>query len=205
MMAPLAPTGSQSVSVWRHVPNAISVLRIVLVVPVALAIEEHGFRLALGLAIVAGVSDGLDGWMARHFHWRSHLGGVLDPIADKLLMVTCFVVLAYAGATPWAVTALVLARDLVIAVGALAWRRVLGRFRARPSWISKCCTTVQILYVLAVLLRESGLWKNLPLAPWTWLVVIFTLASGLDYIVRWGRRAYRELGARRQRGKRDEP
>src|SRR5690625_7055970 len=78
------PTASpRSMSAWRHLPNAISVLRIVLVVPVGLAIEAGCFRLALVLAVVAGVSDGVDGWLARRFGWRSHLGGVLDPVRDK--------------------------------------------------------------------------------------------------------------------------
>ncbi|HET7268436.1 MAG TPA: CDP-alcohol phosphatidyltransferase family protein [Oleiagrimonas sp.] len=178
-------------------PNAISVLRIVLVVPVALAIVAGNFRLALVLAVLAGVSDGVDGWLARHFGWRSHLGGVLDPVADKLLLVTCFVVLAWVGEASVELTILVLARDLVIALGALAWYGVIGRFRARPSWISKCCTTVQILYVLAVLTTRSGWLDGMPLTPWTWLVVIFTVASGLDYIVRWGWLARRQLIARK--------
>lgn len=190
----------RSVSVWRHLPNAISVLRIVLVVPVALAIVGGGFRLALVLAVVAGVSDGVDGWLARRFGWRSHLGGVLDPVADKLLLVTCFVLLAWVGETPLALTVLVLARDLVIASGALAWHRVIGHFQARPSWVSKCCTMVQILYVLAVLVRRSGWLEGLPLAPWAWLVVIFTIASGLDYVVRWGWLARCELTARTRKG-----
>lgn len=183
-------------SAWRHLPNAISLLRIVLVVPVALSIEARCFRLALGLVVAAGVSDGVDGWLARQFNWRSRLGGVLDPAADKLLLVTCFAVLAWTGVAPLALTVLVLARDFIIALGAIAWHQVLGNFRPRPSWISKWCTVAQILFVLAALLRESGWWRQLPLVPWTWLVAIFTLASGLDYIVRWGSEARRELRAR---------
>lgn len=190
----------RSMSAWRHLPNAISMLRIVLVVPVGLAIGSDWFRLALVLAVVAGISDGVDGWLARHFGWRSHLGSVLDPVADKLLLVTCFVLLAWVGEASLALTALVLARDLVIALGALAWYRVIGHFRAQPSWVSKCCTTVQILYVLTVLVHRSGWLAGVPLAPWAWLVVIFTVASGLDYIVRWGWMARRELVARENKG-----
>lgn len=203
-MAPTAHrAGMRAVSPWRHLPNAISVLRIVLVAPVAIAIEVRSFRLALGLAVVAGISDALDGWLARHFGWRSRLGSVLDPLADKLLLVTCFVVLSTIGKAPVALTALVLGRDAIIAVGALAWQRVIGHFRSHPSWVSKCCTAVQILYVLAVLLVESG-WLDMPLKPWVWLVVILTLASGLDYIVRWGNMARRELGEKRRGNRQDE-
>ncbi len=196
-MAPLAANPRSSS--WRHLPNAISVLRIALVAPVALSIEARSFRLALALAVAAGLSDGLDGWLARRFDWRSRVGAVLDPVADKLLLVTCFALLGWIGEAPLGLVALVLGRDFIIATGALAWQHVLRNFRSRPSWISKWCTVTQILYVLAVLLRESGWWRPLPLAPWTWLVVIFTLASGLDYIVRWGRQARRELHARRER------
>lgn len=195
---------SRPASAWRHLPNAISVLRMVLVVPLAFSIEARCFRLALWLAVTAGVSDGVDGWLARRFHWRSRLGSVLDPAADKLLLVTCFVLLTGIGKTPLALTGLVLGRDLVIAVGALAWQRIIGRFRAHPSWISKCCTTVQILYVLAVLFRETG-WYRLELTPWTWLVAALTLASGLDYVVRWARMAHDELRDKSRDGRSDAP
>lgn len=178
-------------------------LRIALVAPVIMAIEARSFRLALLLAVVAGLSDGLDGWLARHFHWRSRLGSVLDPVADKLLLVACFVVLTHMGKVPVALTALVLGRDFIIAVGAWAWHRVIGHFRSSPSWISKCCTAMQILYVLVVLVGEAG-WLRLPMAPWIWLVAVLTLASGLDYIVRWGWMARRELAQRRQSRGRDE-
>ncbi|HEX7342281.1 MAG TPA: CDP-alcohol phosphatidyltransferase family protein [Rhodanobacteraceae bacterium] len=194
----------RSASAWRHLPNAISVLRIVLVVPVALAIEDRCFRTALGLAVIAGVSDGVDGWLARHFNWRSQLGSVLDPIADKLLLVVCFVVLADKGLASWALAVLVLVRDFIIATGAWAWQQVIGDFRSRPSWMSKCCTTLQILYVLAVLLRGSDWWPQLPLVPLAWAVAVLTVISGLDYIVRWGNLARRELGARHRQGKHDE-
>lgn len=195
-MAPTAHhAGTRATSVWRHLPNAISVLRILLVMPVAVAIEARCFRLALGLAVVAGISDALDGWLARRFGWRSRLGSILDPLGDKLLLATCFVVLAVIGKVPLMLLAVVLGRDVIIASGALAWQRVIGHFRARPSLISKCCTTIQILYVLAVLLAEIG-WLDMPLWPWVWLVAIFTVASGLDYIVRWGRQAHRELACK---------
>ncbi|HET7663951.1 MAG TPA: CDP-alcohol phosphatidyltransferase family protein [Rhodanobacteraceae bacterium] len=203
MARPAPGFRTPAASPWRHLPNAVSVLRIALVAPVILAIEARSFRLALILAVVAGVSDGLDGWLARHFHWRSRLGSVLDPLADKLLLVACFVVLTGMGKIPVALTALVLGRDFIIAAGAWAWHRVIGHFRSSPSWISKCCTAVQILYVLAVLVGEAG-WLRLPMVPWIWLVAALTLASGLDYIVRWGWMARRELAQRRQSRGRDE-
>jgi cardiolipin synthase len=199
-MAPVAPAEqSHASSRWRHLPNVVTALRIALVIPVVVAIEMRCFRVALTLAAVAGVSDGIDGFLARHYDWRSRLGSVLDPLADKLLLMAAFVVLAVIGKAPVALTVLVLARDGIIAAGALAWHLVLGDFRARPSWISKTCTVVQILYVLAVLLDAAG-WLRMPMTPWVWLVAVFTLASGLDYIVRWGRFAREELTTRRPDG-----
>lgn len=191
-MAPLASDPRPAPSPWRHLPNAISVSRMLLVVPVAFFIEARSFRLALLLALIAGVSDGVDGWLARRFNWRSRLGGVLDPAADKLMLVTCFVILTIGGQIPLALTVLVLGRDIVIAVGALAWQHVIGHFRARPSWLSKACTVAQIGYVLLILVHESG-WQAIPLVPWVWLVAALTLASGLDYVVHWGRMARRQL------------
>lgn len=203
-MAPAAPThGTHATSAWRHLPNAISVLRILLVVPVVVAIDAHCFRLALILTVVAGISDGLDGWLARHYHWRSRFGSVLDPVADKLLLVACFVVLASIGKASVILTVLVLGRDFIIAAGAFAWHRVIGHFQSHPSWISKCCTLVQILYVLAVLANEAG-WLRLSMSPWVWLVAVLTLISGLDYIVRWGWMARRELVQRHQSRGQDE-
>ncbi len=196
-MAQTAPAPRpRAASPWRHLPNAVSIMRIGLVAPVVVAIDMRAFRLAIGLAVVAGVSDGIDGWLARHFGWRSRLGSILDPLADKLLLVGCFVMLASIGKTPPALTALVLGRDVIIAAGALAWHCVIGRFRARPSWISKTCTAVQILYILAVLFNAAG-WLHMSTAPWMWLVAGLTAASGLDYIVRWGWMARRQLKDKR--------
>lgn len=191
--------GARPPSPWRHLPNAISLVRIALVVPVGLAIASHRFDSALWLAVVAGMSDALDGWLARRFGWRSRLGGMLDPLADKLLLLTCFLVLLHIGAVPLALTLLVLGRDLVIVAGALAWRWLLGPFQADPSWLSKCCTAVQIFYVLAVLLCLAGM-PGLMLAPLAWLVAAMTAASGLDYVLRWSLRARVELRGKRGNG-----
>lgn len=199
MMAPAHGDAAAS-SPWRHLPNVVSLLRIALVVPVALAIEARCFRLGLGLGVVAGLSDALDGWLARRFDWRSRLGSVLDPMADKLLIFGTFVSLTSVGKIPLALTVLVLGRDIVIAVGALAWQRVIGGFRARPSVLSKGCTLVQLVYVLVILTMAAG-WWSMPHAPWIWVVVVATLVSGLDYIVRWGLAARRELAARGARSK----
>jgi cardiolipin synthase len=119
----------------------------------------------------------------------------LDPAADKLMLVGCMVALGWLHEAPRWLVALVVVRDAVIALGALAWHRVLRNFRARPSWLSKTTTVAQIGFVLLVLAVQAFGWR-VPMAIPVWIVAVLTAASGLDYVVRWGRMAYRELGSR---------
>lgn len=179
----------------RHLPNLISALRIVLVVPLLATILRGQYAAALVLAAVAGISDGVDGWLARRFRWQSRLGSMLDPVADKLMLVGCMLVLAYLDEVPHWLVALVVARDAVIALGALAWSRVLHNFEAHPSWLSKTTTVVQIAFVLWVLADRAFAWRA-PMTAAVWVVALFTVASGLDYVVRWGRMARRQLKGR---------
>lgn len=183
----------------RHLPNLISGLRIVLVAPLVAAILLGRYQTALVIAVVAGVSDGVDGLLARRCHWQSRLGSILDPIADKLMLVGCMLALGWLGEAPHWLVALVVVRDAVIAAGALAWQRVLGSFEAHPSWLSKTTTVAQIAFVLLVLASQAYRWP-LAMAVPAGVVAALTLASGLDYVIRWGWLAQRELRqGRRQR------
>ena len=85
---------------WRHLPNAITLLRALLAAPIALAIIDDAHGRALVLAMIAGSSDALDGFLAKRFGWRSALGAWLDPAADKLLLITCFTTLVWVDAMP---------------------------------------------------------------------------------------------------------
>ncbi|HHJ14755.1 MAG TPA: CDP-alcohol phosphatidyltransferase family protein [Gammaproteobacteria bacterium] len=176
----------------RHIPNMITVARILLVGPVVWSLWRERYDLALGLFFVAGTSDALDGFLAKHFGWTSRLGALLDPLADKALLVSCYAMLSWNGLLPFWLLALVVARDLVIVSGAVAYNFRVEPLDARPSIISKANTFLQILLVLAVLALQSFA----PGAP-AWLtglifaVSISTVWSGLDYVVTWGRRARR--------------
>lgn len=176
---------------WRHLPNLISLMRIALVLPVAWAMTGERYGLALWLALVAGLSDAVDGWLARAFGWRSRLGALLDPAADKLLLITSYLVLAVMGRLPWWLALIVLGRDLVILGGALAYRLLIGPFKTHPRPLAKLCTMVQIVCILLELLRSSAL-PGLHVEAVQWLVAALTLASGLDYVVHWAARARRE-------------
>lgn len=180
---------------WRHLPNLISGLRIVLVVPLIAAILLDRYEGALVIAVIAGVSDGVDGWLARWFHWQSKLGAMLDPVADKLMLVSCMLALGWLGEAPRWMVALVVVRDAVIALGVLAWYCILRSFQSRPSWLSKATTVAQIGFVLLVLAVQAFGWR-VPMAIAVWIVAILTAASGIDYVVRWGFLARRELKGR---------
>jgi len=175
---------------YRLIPNIITILRIVLVAPIIWLLIEQQFTWALILFAVAGASDALDGFLARYFNWQSWWGSVLDPLADKLLQVSCYITLAWMGHIPvWLVSAIVL-RDLVIVVGALLYHRRVTTFEAEPSIISKFNTFVQIVLILMVVMH-IGLYA-LPeyvLTGMFWLVLLTTVYSGVDYVYRWTHRA----------------
>lgn len=189
------PAGEAAATPWRHLPNLISVFRIALVAPLLVTILLERYEFALVITAVAGISDGVDGWLARRFRWQSRLGSILDPVADKLMLVGCMVALGWLHEVPRWLVILAVARDAVIALGVLAWNRVLRNFEAHPSWLSKATTVVQILFVLYVLAdRAFGCHAGMTIP--VWIVAVLTAASGLDYVVRWGRLARRELAGR---------
>lgn len=180
----------------KHLPNIISVLRILLVIPVVILLLHREYGDALILFAVAGVSDGLDGFLAKHFHWQSRLGSILDPLADKLLLVCSFVALAWIGFIPLWLLLSVLARDLVIVVGAATFHILFGRFEMQPTRVSKVNTFFQIVYVLAVVFYHG----EFAFTPWIvetlgYIVLATVIISGSNYIWIWGRRA---LAAARQ-------
>src|SRR3569833_1288242 len=181
-----APVSLDAVSL-RALPDIISVLRIILVGPVA-------------RCLIAGRSDGIDGYLAKHYSLQSRLGSILDPLADNLLLVTTYVVLAWLEVLPVWLTAAVVARDTVLVAGALAFHWLIGRYEMAPSFISKLNTVAQIVLAVAAVASLS----ILPLPVWVLhglilLVLATTLLSGADYVWTWGARAYRARGAARRR------
>ena len=110
----------------RHLPKLLCVLRIVLVLPVALWILDGRYPEVMALFALAAFTDALDGFLAKRFGWTSELGKHLDPLADKLLLITVFACLSVADLSPWWLTAVVLLRDLVIVFGGLVYRALFG-------------------------------------------------------------------------------
>lgn len=182
-----------------HLPNAITGVRMLLAAPLAWFVLERRFDEALVVALAAGLSDALDGFLAKRYRWQTWLGGVLDPIADKLMLVAAFGALAIEGAVPAWAFALVLGRDCLIVAGALAYHWLIGRVTAAPTRLSKLTTLVQIVYVLAVLVDLLDA-VALPRAIVTGLLIavaVSTVASGLHYVLSWSLRA-RAHGQRRR-------
>ena len=171
-------------------PNAISVFRIALIVPVVLAIIDSEYSLALALFLVAGISDGVDGFLAKRFDWHTRLGALLDPVADKLLMAASFVTLAYVGQIPVWLAGVVVFRDLVIIGGATAYNFLIAPVQGEPTRISKTNTTLEILFVVGVLARAAfdmpGETVILVLGAG---VLVTVVISGIDYVIAWSQRA----------------
>lgn len=187
-----ASSGSRQVLAAHHIPNLITIARLMLVGPVVWLVLQGDYALALLLFLVAGVSDALDGFLAKRYGWTSRLGGILDPMADKLLVLGCFLSLGWAGVLPWWLVGLVLLRDLVIVSGALTYHFLVSPFQAAPTLASKLNTLTQLGLVFLVLLaRAQPLLPSEVIEIMIWLTVATTLASGIDYVWTWTRRALR--------------
>jgi len=179
----------------RDIPNLITGLRILLVVPVlGLLLQEH-YALGLLLFFVAGLSDGVDGYLAKRFGWTSRLGSLLDPIADKLLLMGTVLALGWQGHLPAWLVLLVVLRDVVILGGALVYHYWVEPLQARPSRISKLNTLNQLALVLAIIC-DLGI-RPLPDALLTILLyatALTTLWSGVGYSWQWGAQALKRRG-----------
>jgi len=175
------------------IPNLLSVFRMALVPLFVAEVLDANAARALAVFLAAGVTDALDGFIARIWGQQSALGAYLDPIADKLLLVTAYVTLAIpqANATlfriPYWVSALVLTRDVVIVIMALVLYLVNGIRRFPPSPVSKVNTAIQVATVVIVL--AAGIRPHLEVVATgaIYAVAASTLLSGLDYLFRANR------------------
>jgi len=169
-----------------YTPNLLTLLRLIFVPLTVIAVLEDHYIWALSLFLLAGVSDGLDGLLARLLEQKTVLGQYLDPVADKLLLSTMFLVLSTAHKIPWSVTVLVFARDVIIMIIA-ALLYITSPIRVfRPSWWGKANTLAQIVTVPLVLLREisSAHWIVLARYIAIRLTVALTIFSGVHYAIR---------------------
>ncbi len=179
-----------------HIPNLICGLRILLVVPIVVMLLDGRYTEALVLIVLAGLSDGLDGYLARRFHWTSRIGGLLDPLADKLLFVSVFASLSWTGLVPAWLFAVVIGRDVIIVAGATAYEFLIGPVEPDPSRVGKLNTVMALLYLLFVMTGQIYGWPpDVSILITGAGVFVISLVSGLDYVLTWSRLALRTRAA----------
>jgi cardiolipin synthase len=198
---PMADIANSRLNPFRTTPNLLTLLRICLAPFLVAAILEAHFGWGFGLFVAAGLSDALDGMLARVLKQRSQLGEYLDPVADKLLLSTLFLVLTHLGLIPVTVTVLVFGRDLGILVVSAILYTATGRREFLPSVLGKANTAAQIIAVAAVLLHQltSAQWVTDLRLISICATILLTVASGLHYA--WT--AARRVGATSANGPAD--
>ena len=168
------------------IPNLISIARLVMVPIVIAMILQGRWAVALAVFALAGVSDAVDGFVARHFDMRSELGAALDPLADKVLLVSIYVTLAIVGSVPAWLAILIVARDLMV-VAAVGLARLRHRpVEIKPRFISKLSTAVQICFAAVVLAANAAGWDVAGFeGPAAAVVAALTVASAGAYLGGW--------------------
>lgn len=174
----------------KWLPNALSIMRIVLVAPILMLIVKGSFGWALALFWLAGFSDGVDGYLAKRFNWHTRLGALLDPLADKLLVSGTFITLAYTQHIPVWLAAVVILRDVIIVAGATAYNFLVRPVEGEPTRVSKLNTALQLLFLLFVLSRAGFGWpEEISITVLGAAILVTVVISGVDYVWSWSRRA----------------
>ena len=166
----------------RHIPNTITILRIAFTPLLVVLLVSEDFSTALYLVAFMGISDALDGLLAKHYGWQSRVGEFLDPLADKLMLISTYAVLALQEALPIWLVAIIIGRDVLIGASYYYCRFFSNiKFDFLPSKSSKVNTCMQVFLVLAVLMDKAGIGSEVVVGALTLLVAVTTLASGLIY------------------------
>jgi cardiolipin synthase (CMP-forming) len=173
-------------------PNQLTLLRLIFIPFIVIYILDRSYGVALALLVVAGISDGLDGLLARRLKQRTRLGEYLDPVADKLLLSTLFLVLSLVGKVPWKITVLVFSRDVGILITAAVLYATTSLRNFRPTFLGKANTTAQIATVVVVLLYEVWPDPTVYLVRVTgfWITAALTVASAVQYAIVVGHRLH---------------
>src|SRR5512139_128137 len=187
----------------RHLPNLITALRFLLIPVLVLLLVEQRFVAAFAVFVVSAISDLADGLIARHWNFRTRLGAIADPLADKLTMLAVTLVLAAQALIPlWLATAIVL-RDLVIVAGAVAFHFIVGRVEMAPSWLSKFNTVLEFSVLSALLADAARVIEVTAFLPPLFMLVMATiLGSGAQYVWVWGHKAMESRRSRQVAGHR---
>lgn len=170
-----------------QLPNLLTLLRIAACPVLVLLLRGGGYDMAILLFLAAGITDGLDGYIAKRYNCVSNLGAILDPIADKLLIASAYIMLAILQDIPFWLLVVVMFRDLVIVVGYLVLVVMGEEIPMKPTYISKINTFLQISLVMAVLSGKAD-WVHIPFVVHALVigVLITTVTSGSQYVWAWG-------------------
>ncbi|MFT6032489.1 MAG: cardiolipin synthase [Arenicella sp.] len=173
-----------------YIPNLITLARIGLVPWLVVLLQKQQFTLSLIVFIVAGLSDALDGFIAKRFNAQTYLGSLLDPLADKGLLVCSYIMLSMMGLIPFWLMVVVVFRDVVIVGGYLLMVLFFGSVKMKPLIVSKVNTFTQIAYIVLVLGALSAEYDFRLIQPiLTYLVLLTSVVSGLAYVYIWSVKA----------------
>lgn len=171
----------------KHLPNIISLLRLFLVCPFIYYFLHNKLSISFGIFLIAAFSDGIDGWIARVFNCQSRLGLILDPLADKILIIACFILLGFKNFLSLELVGLVLLRDLAILFGAFISLFILKKSHPLyPTIISKFNTVFQMLLIIFCLYQAS--FNGIPIfliQGMSILVALTTSISFIQYLYKW--------------------
>lgn len=171
------------------IPNILTLLRILMTPVIVYMVLTQQAWWAVILMVIAGVTDMLDGAIARYFNQRTTVGAYLDPLADKILLVSLFVSLFFVGKVPLFIFLAVIFRDGIIILGAIAYEMVTRQLNMEPSLISKATTFIQIFYVALLLLDMATPIPSVLISTTMWAVFVLTCMSGVHYMVIWTHKA----------------
>ena len=178
----------------RWIPNAISISRIVLVWPILWLIVNDEFVWAFLLIVIAGLSDGIDGYLAKRFKWDTPLGAKLDPVGDKILIAGTFITLAYTGHAPVWLAVFVFSRDIVLVAGSSAINYLIKPFEGSPSRIAKLNTLLQLEFIAFVLCRAAFGWPDqIGITVLGAALVVTGVISMVDYMLLWVRHSREDV------------
>lgn len=181
---------------YSQIPNLLTLFRILACPVLVLLLSERHYDAALAVFVLAGITDGLDGFIAKRFNYVTSLGSLLDPIADKLLIACSYAMLAILGDIPFWLLVVVMFRDIVIIAGYLILVTMEREVPMNPTYSSKLNTFMQICLVVAILVQQSELMGVSPLI----ILLIFgvsltTVISGIQYVWYWAIRHDLETGS----------
>jgi cardiolipin synthase (CMP-forming) len=169
-----------------NIPNLITILRLILVPVVVVMINQGHWAVAFALFTLAGISDAVDGFIARRFNMRTEFGAYIDPLADKALLVSIYVTLSVVNVLPGWIAIVVVSRDIMIFAAILVSRLMERPMEIRPLLVSKLNTAAQIAFaglVLAAMAFDAGTPRLVEIGMW--VVAVLTVVSGIGYLGRW--------------------